>query len=155
MSAKCPTTVKRFQFYACLGACLLAGLLTGCGSGEPFSYVKVNGKVSYDDGTPIPAKRIQLIFITQTVQPVDAKTSPPQGKADVTSADGKFDVVTSHTYDDGLLAGKHKVMVIPKDETGRPVEGLVPKEYRELGTTPIEIDTANLPLEIKVKKPGK
>ncbi|HEV2973007.1 MAG TPA: hypothetical protein VGY55_23780 [Pirellulales bacterium] len=154
MLLNCPTTVHRFHFSLCLIACLLVGSLVGCGgSGDPFAYVKVNGKVTYDDGTPIPAKRITLFFITESAQPVDAKTYPPQGKADVMAADGKFDVVTSHTYDDGLLPGKHKVLVIPKDDTGRPVEGFVPKEYRELATTPVEVDTANLPLEIKVKKP--
>ncbi|HEV3415599.1 MAG TPA: hypothetical protein VG056_02250, partial [Pirellulales bacterium] len=63
----------RFRVALCLCGCFLAGSLAGCGSGEPFSYVKVNGKVSYTDGTPIPAK-IKLTFIAVNPPTVDQAT---------------------------------------------------------------------------------
>ena len=59
----------------------LAGLLgllliAGCGgSKDPFSYVKVKGKVTYADGSLIPAQRIKLTFNSE-LPPLDAKTYP-------------------------------------------------------------------------------
>jgi hypothetical protein len=46
------------------------------------------------------------------------------------------------------------VIVNPTDERGRPLDGVVPPEYRDIKTTPIEVDTANQPFVIKVKKPA-
>ena len=43
---------------ACGGLCPLAG----CGEKDPFSYQKVSGKVTYEDGSLIPVPAIQLTF---------------------------------------------------------------------------------------------
>jgi hypothetical protein len=155
MSLNYPTSVKCFQISVGLFACLLLGSLTGCGgSADPFSYVKVNGKVSYDDGTPIPADALKLIFIAENPPTVDAKTFARPASC-APKADGSFDVVTSHTYDDGLLPGKHKVTVRAFDKADKPMPGLIPPEYNDPAKTPIEVDTASLPFAIKVKKPAK
>jgi hypothetical protein len=50
--------VRRLVANYCLVLILLCGAfflvsLTGCGSGEPFGYVNVPGKISYDDGRAI------------------------------------------------------------------------------------------------------
>ena len=116
------------------------------------SYVKVNGKVSYTDGTPIKATEIKLIFIPETLPTVDEQTHARAATAYL-KPDGTFDAVTSHTLDDGLLPGKHKVLIFITDGRNQRIDGLVPAEYRDPAKTPIEVDTANLPMEIKVKKP--
>ncbi len=135
----------------------LAGLLgllliTGCGgTKDPFSYVKVKGKVTYADGSLIPAQRITLTFNSES-PPLDAKTYPKPGVAEVNVADGTFDSETSHYAGDGLVPGKHKVQVQTFDKNDHPVP-LVPARYRDPKLTPIEIDTAKGDIDIKVDKP--
>jgi hypothetical protein len=129
--------------------CLLIMLAwcVGCGSGSPFKYVRVSGKVTYEDGTPIPAG-CSLVFIAQDTAAV-GNAYPRPGRATV-DAEGKFDCVTSYKYGDGLVPGKHKVVIQTAAE--RDTKLVVPKEYAS-DNTPLIIDTADAPLEIKVPKP--
>ncbi len=132
----------------------LAGL-SGCGSGEKFSYVKVSGKVSYEDGSLIPADWMEIRFISQ-VPPPDAKTAPLRGIAEVDPKTGKFDVVTSHTYGDGLVPGEHKVLIQAvrgKFKTSSAVMDLVPPEYTDPEKTPLVVNTNQSPFDLKVRKP--
>lgn len=126
--------------------CLLT--LSGCWSGEPFKYVKVHGKVSYEDGSLIPAGRLDLIFFRQDNTP-KGKDWPRPGVAYVDIASGKFDSVTSHMVGDGLVPGKYKVVLGP----GPLSPSVAPLEYGDMNRTPLEVDTANLPFELKVRKP--
>ena len=149
-------TCHCFVMFSAAAAFFLVSL-AGCGSGEPFGYVSVPGKVTYDDGTRIEAPHLKLVFIpVNPPQSPDPKMSAPKAKVDVHSADGTFpaDEVTSHNFGDGLLPGKHKVQIIPYDDKDQILPGLVPQEYRDAKTTPVEVDTANGELIIKVKKPA-
>ena len=137
-----------------LGVVGLAAFLTlgGCGgSSEPFSLVKTHGKVTYADGSLIPAERIKLIFISET-PPIDPKTFPRPGNAEVNVADGTFDTITTHYAGDGLVAGKHKVQVMTMDKNDQPTR-LVPPKYGDPKQTPLEIDTASGEIKILVEKP--
>lgn len=128
----------------------IAGLLCiGCGPSSPFDYVKVNGTILYDDGTPIPASAIRLQFAAQDAPPVEG-AHPRPAVANVNSK-GEFDCVTSYKYGDGLIPGKHKVAV--QQATGKSGELLVPKEFTSIATTPLLVDTDDAPLEMKVPKP--
>ena len=129
----------------------LAGL-SGCGSGDPFPYVKVSGKVSYDDGSLIPADRIVVQFVPQ-VPPLDPKTVPPYGLAEVDPKTGRFNVVTSHNYGDGLVRGEHKVVIQTIDKRDHPM-GLVPREYTQAKKTPLVVNTNQSPFDLKVRKPA-
>jgi hypothetical protein len=120
----------------------------GCGSGGPFKYVRVSGKVTYEDGSPIPGG-CRLMFSSQDVAPVE-NAYPRPGMANV-DANGNFDCVTSYKYGDGLVPGKHKVAIQAANE--RDGKLVVPKEYASTETTPLVIDTADSPLDIKVPKP--
>ncbi len=126
-----------------LFVCLLSA---GCGSSDPFDYIKASGKISYEDGTPIPGG-LRLVFVSQDVAAV-GNAHPRQGMANA-DANGNFDSVTSHKFGDGLVPGKHKVFVAA-EQGSKP---RVPKEYMSELTTPLIVDTANLPLDIKVPKP--
>ncbi|MCA9266853.1 MAG: hypothetical protein KDA41_00205, partial [Planctomycetales bacterium] len=77
----------------------LAIALAGC-SREPFAYVPASGSVTYEDGSLIPAERIVVTFIPQ-VDETNEKIHPPSAVAEVNTADGTFDVVTSHRHGDG------------------------------------------------------
>ncbi len=130
--------------------------MTGCGGGEPFQYVPVSGKVTYDDGSLIPAKKLEVQFIPQSATAPDKKTSPRPGVADVDTATGEFKSATSHTYGDGLIPGEQKVVLRAYNELQQPVTGLFPPEYGDLDKTPLKANTADpKSFELKVPKPAK
>ena len=145
------------MMWRCSPSCLLRFLSAailflvvnlGCGSNGPFKYVAVSGKVTYDDGSPIPGG-CRLMFNSIDVAPV-GNAYPRPGMANV-DANGNFDCVTSYKYGDGLVRGKHKVAIQAANE--RDGKLVVPKEYASTEMTPMEIDTADSPLDIKVPKP--
>lgn len=135
---------------------LLAALAVGGCSGNPYSFVPASGSVTYEDGTPIPAPRVHLVFIPlDPPSSGDLKINPPRGNTDVENAkDGSFTAVSSRGAGDGLLPGKHKVLIMPQGERGRLLEGYVPPEYSDPDKTPVKVDTAEQPFKIKVKKPA-
>jgi hypothetical protein len=131
--------------------CLL--LLASCGTGDPFAYVQVSGKVMYEDGSRIPVDQLILTFIPQGA-PLDEKTYPRPGVAVVDSATGEFHNVTSHKVNDGLVRGKHKVTLSGANHS--PLgPNVVPPEYNDPETTPLVVDTAEQPFVLKVRKPSQ
>jgi hypothetical protein len=132
-----------------LAVLALAAAAGGCGDGDPFDYVPVSGRLTYDDGTPIPASGIRIGFTVQDVAPIDGKY--PRPAEAVVDAEGNFANCTSVKYGDGLLPGKHKAAIYyATDAKGKL---LIPKEYAHAATTPLVISTETLPLEIKVPRP--
>ena len=125
-------------------------VMTGCGSDEPFDYVKVSGTVKYEDGSLIPAEAMEVTFYPQA-EPKDSKTHPRPGTAVVNVADGTFSDVTSHKPNDGVVPGMQKVTVQTFDANHEPTN-LLPAEFNNVNTTPLEYDTANTPFTITVKK---
>lgn len=125
-------------------------LLTGC-SHEPFALTQVSGKVSYEDGSLIPLDLLALTFTSQA-PPIDAKTHPRPAMAAVDKATGAFQTVTTHKFNDGLALGKHKVTLTMLGGGTVPAS-LVPVEYLDPAKTPLEVDTANAPFELKIRKP--
>jgi hypothetical protein len=140
--------MNRVVYIAAVAAVAFAG---GCGSDTPWSPIDVTGKVTYEDGSLIPVQSMKLYFAPQT-PPQDKKTFPRQGSVGVNVADGSFSHVTTYQYGDGLIPGKHKVIVVAYDG-GRDLSPKVPRIYSSVTSTPLEIDTANLPIEIKIRKP--
>ena len=132
-------------------ASALLVLQTGCNSENPFEQVQVAGTVTYEDGSMIPGEYVELQFLPQA-PPLDERTHPRPGRAAVRTSDGSFDTVTSHKYGDGIAAGKHKVLVFSFDAQRRPT-GTVPREYTQASTTPLEVDTAQAPFRLTIKKP--
>ena len=128
---------------------LLLLLLAGCGGGDPFSYAQVSGKVTYEDGSLIPYG-LTLMFYPQS-EPLDPKTHPRVGTAQVDQKTGEFSSATSYQPNDGLVRGKHKVTII--STAGMIPPEIVPPEYTDLTRTPLEVDTAQQPFHLKVRKP--
>jgi len=132
-----------FPAIFCLTICL------GCGSNAPFDYVPVAGKLTYEDGSLIPASGIVLEFMTLDVGP--NKESHPRPGSSKLNKQGEFTCATSYKYGDGLVPGKHKVAIYyATDKKGKL---LIPKEYTHIATTPLTIDTGETPFDIKVPKP--
>lgn len=134
-----------------VAAAMLLLALAGCG-GEPFRYTQASGKVTYDDGSLIPAHRLEVTFLPQAEQAGAAQPRPAVAEVDVKS--GAFNEVTSHKFGDGMLPGRHKVLVKALDNRGSPTD-LVPAEYRDPKKTPLEVDTKNSPFDLKVARPGR
>jgi hypothetical protein len=131
-----------------LFAVLLCCVCVGCGPRSPFSYVKSRGKITYEDGSVIPAG-IRLNFAAMDAPEVPG-AHPRPGLANV-NPQGEFDCVTSYKYGDGLISGKHKVSIDQAvDSKGKL---LVPREFTSIATTPLVVDTNAMPFEIKVPKP--
>jgi hypothetical protein len=141
----------KIQFARCL-ACLTACLLSiGCNrSADPFSYIHVSGKVCYEDGTLLPMG----VFVT--FYPIggslDQKTHPRPGQTTTEKETGTLGVVTSNHYDDGLVPGRYKVTLTGVNNMPLPPKVAAP-EYSDLSKTPLEVDTAKQPFEIRVRKP--
>lgn len=136
---------------ACWVACLFLGgvVSTGCGSGSPFDYIKVEGVVQYEDGTPIPfVGETRLVFESQA--PPLGEAIHPRPAIAYAAEDGSFSSVTSYKYGDGLVRGEHKVILSATDVAG---SDLIPREYSDIKTTPLLVDTGDSPLLIKVRKP--
>lgn len=133
----------RNSFASIICLCLA---LPGCGSSGPFDYVKASGTVKFDDGEPLTVGRV---IFQPLAQPV-GDAAPRAGVGDLSDS-GAFNSVTSYKPGDGLVPGQHKVAIMyAVDENG---ESLVPKEYTSIGTTPLTVDTANLPFEITIPRP--
>jgi hypothetical protein len=133
---------------------LLAPLLLSFGcSHEPFAMAPVSGKVTYEDGSLVPIELLCVVFTSQS-EPVDSKTHPRPATASVDKATGAIHSVTTHKFNDGLVRGKHKV-TFGILGGGVPPASLVPPEYIDPARTPLEVDTASQPFELKVRKPTK
>ena len=143
---------RRLRLFIILHSTFLILVLAGCGSPEPFELVKVSGRITYEDGTLIPTEGnyVRLTFYSQA-PPLDAKTHPRPGTAEVDLLDGTFTCATTHRWGDGLTAGKHKVVVSTTVLQQLP-KG-VPPEYNDPNRTPLEVDTAQQPFELKIRKP--
>jgi hypothetical protein len=129
-----------------LTSCLVC---VGCGPRSPYEYVEASGQIAYEDGTAIPSGGIRLLFSAMDAPSVEG-AHPRPGVAEVNEK-GEFTCVTSYKYGDGLVPGRHKVAVQEvKDKQGRL---LVPKEFTNIATTPLTIDTSEAPFDIKVPKP--
>lgn len=126
-----------------------AALSAGCGAKNPYDTLPVQGKICFRDGTLIPAARIDLQFISQQ-PPRDAKTHARPGVALVNLADGSF-VISTYSYNDGLIPGRHKAIVSAYDENRRPLK-IVSGKYSSVETTPLEIDAKAGSLEILIDR---
>jgi len=124
-------------------------ILAGCGQDGPYEYMPVRGRLTYEDGSSIPAGGILLQFKAIDAKPVgEMVPRPAQAQLD---ADGVFTAATSYRYGDGLIPGKHKVAI--QYATDAKGNLLVPREYASLGSTPLIVDTGDGNIEIKVPRP--
>ena len=117
---------------------LVAGGL-GYGEVEPYDLIAVTGRVTFDDGTLIPVGRITVVFISQA-EPIDPKTHPRPGHAEVDVTDGTFSRATTHRFNDGLITGRHLVQAYSYNGDGKEVSlAIVPSEI-EVGDDATRLD---------------
>jgi hypothetical protein len=134
----------------CLAFAVALATFSGCGYSPPYSCVKVSGKVTYEDGSLIPSPGIRLVFIPQ-VAPIDARTPPHKGNAEVNVKTGEFDSAWTFEPKDGIIAGESKVEVLCT--SGASLLKLVPPEYSDPDKTPLRVNTSNPHFVLTVPKP--
>lgn len=131
-------------------AAFVSRLFSG-GNDGPFVYRPVSGTVAYEDGRVIPAGALTLTFISMT-PPHSPRIHPRPGIASVDPKTGAFQSATSHKPGDGLVRGMHKVLI--SGDNRRPLpEDVVPPEYTDFKTTPLQVDTEAGPFRLKVRRP--
>jgi hypothetical protein len=143
-------TQMTFRFEL-LAAAALSLAHAGCsGSGSPFESVPVSGKVTYEDGSPIPVPGMTLFF--HSMEPPRDGMHPRPATVGV-GADGTFKDITTYKPADGLVLGKHKVSLVA--QKGEKLTNQIPMEYALPDKTPlvVEITESGQFLEIKVPKP--
>jgi hypothetical protein len=127
-------------------------LVAGC-KRQPYGCVPVSGKLTYEDGSVIPADKIRIKFFP-LVPVIDPKSPPRFGAALVDPKTGNFDSAMTFQPKDGLIAGEHKVVIECFSGAGRELRrDLFPPEYCDSQKTPLKVDTSKLPFELKVPKP--
>jgi hypothetical protein len=141
------TTTSTF----CLASALALAAVSGCGSSNPYPVTKVSGKITYEDGSLIPADRMRLIFVPQTPT-VDPKTPPHKGTAEVIVKTGEVKFVNTFGFQDGIIKGEHRVFVQCIFEGSKPRK-LVPDEYADAEKTPLRVQSSDTPFDLKVAKP--
>lgn len=135
-----------------IGVAVLVSL-PGCGEREPFELVRASGRACYEDGTVLPVRNLTLNFHPQS-PPKDRKTFPRTGSAVVDPQTGGFSSITSHRQDDGLVKGKHKVTLHAPGRLPLPAE-VASDIYSDSQRTPLEVDTAARPFDLRVVRPTK
>ena len=130
-----------------LASALALAAVSGCGSSDPYPVEKVSGKITYEDGSLIPASPLRLIFVAQ-VPTVDPKTPPKNGVAVVNVKTGEFSSVNTYGSKDGIIKGEHKVFVqcIVNNIQSRT---LVPTEYSDANKTPLKVKSSDSPFTFR------
>ena len=119
----------------------------GC-SREPFELVPASGRLTYEDGTPLPTQGGLRIVFAPTAPPVNGDMYPPRGTA-YPDENGNFASVST-SRPGGMVRGEQKVAILYQDVDSKR---FVPKEYTSPKTTPLIVNTDDAPFEIKVPRP--
>lgn len=120
----------------------------GC-SNEPFKMKRVSGRITYEDGTPLPTDGVLRLTFYSDQSAVDGKFHPRPGSA-MPNAEGYFTEAITRRPGDGLVTGTHQVTI---GYMGRDTKGIVPDEYTIKGKSPLSVDTSEQPFELRVPRP--
>lgn len=119
----------------------------GC-SREPFELVQASGRLTYEDGTPLPTKGGLRIVFAPTAPPINGEMFPPRGTA-YPDDNGDFASVST-SRPGGMVRGEQKVAIMYQDVDSKR---FVPMEYTSPKTTPLVVNTDDAPFDIKVPRP--
>jgi hypothetical protein len=134
-------------YRCCVGAISLTIFAVGC-SRSPFTFVPASGKITYEDGTPLPTEGGLRVIFVSTAAPREDGTRAPQAAA-FPDARGEFSRVSSTRSEGGMATGEYKVAIMYE---GTDAKRFVPRDYISPKTTPLVVHTDNLPFDIKVPK---
>jgi hypothetical protein len=106
---------------------MVSGSISGCGREHPFDMEQVSGE----------------------------QVHPKAATSVVDPADGSFGKLSTFRYGDGVVGGRHKVLLVAVagGGAGANQKPLIPSEYGELDKTPLEVDTADSPFKFVIPRP--
>lgn len=136
--------IRRTTGLAAAAVFAAACLATGCG-GSKNPIVPVEGKIGFDDGTPLPTgSRLVL-------NPSEGGTQSASGATDP-SGGFKLKHATGTT---GAEVGKYTVSLLPPEGDGGDFLKKVPKEYADGSSLVAEVKEGMAPLTLKVPRAKK
>ena len=148
-------TDRRFGLLGFASAAVVLAALAapGCGGGSPYKILPVTGKLTYSDGSLIPADQIRVTFVPQA-EAIDQKTHARHGIAYLDEETGEFTSMTTSKYGDGATVGKNKVQIIGTDENGQPSKA-IPRKYADPATSGLEVEVGpgKTHFELTIDKP--
>jgi len=136
------------------GAVVLAAVIApGCGGGSPYEIMPVTGKLTYSDGSLVPADQIRVTFVPQA-EAIDQKTNARPGIAYLDEETGEFTSMTTSKYGDGATVGKNKVQIIGTDENRQPSKA-IPRKYADPATSDLEVEVGpgKTHFELRIDRP--
>lgn len=134
-------------YRCCAGTIALTIFAVGC-SRSPFTFVPASGRITYEDGTPLPTEGGLRVIFVSTAAPREDGTRAPQAAAFPDSR-GEFSKVSSTRPEGGMATGEYKVAIMYE---GADAKRFVPRDYISPKTTPLVVHTDSLPFDIKVPK---
>ncbi len=125
-------------------------IFAGCsGQDNPFHMAQVSGKITYAGGAPIDAAVVTVFLVPQNVPPVGNKY--PRPAQTQLLPDGRMSDFSTVAHNDGVLVGRHKVMLRANNSDHTLCPMAVAKKYLDAATTPLEVEvTANGPNEYEL-----
>jgi hypothetical protein len=127
------------QLTARLAALLCAALLaTGCAEENPFSTAPISGRITYEDGASIAASVVTVHFVPDVI---DEKHAPPGGAT--LGPDGSFAAASTFAREDGIVVGKHRLVLEATNGDFTPATGALPEIYTDPARTPLSIEVTS------------
>ena len=123
-----------------LVAILVALAPCGCKRVAQAPTIPVSGKVTYEDGSLVPANQIELRFLTQP-ELAQEKDYPAAATARVDTRDGTFKEMTTWQHGDGVIAGQYAVEAIRYGDEENP-GGYEARSYRGERVWPAKVTVA-------------
>ena len=118
--------------------------ILGCGDGLP-NRVPVSGHAFFD-GKPLEGGAVGIY-------------TPGQRASSATIGPGGAFTVSTFSTNDGLMPGKHQVVVVWKEDVGsNAIRWMIPKKYADPETSGLEINITGPTSDIKLEltsEPGK
>jgi len=123
-------------------ALLLGAIVAHC-MAAPTSpaLAPVSGKVTYEDGGPVPGARIQIVFLPLVPEGQTSDRDRPS-IADVDVETGEFKFTSTYEEKDGTTVGMHRVMVTVLGPDGE-LNGAVSRVFSNPKTSPLKIEIEN------------
>lgn len=121
---------------------LLSLLVSGCGPDPRFPIVSAQGKLTFEDGSPLPNGTRVVLNPTEGKVGHSTATADPEGMFTLKHASGRS----------GAEIGIYTVVLQPPVGDDGTFVKLVPKEYYGEGAFSVEVKEAMPPIELKVKK---
>ena len=151
MKTMCPSQLRLFilPFLAALVAFQL-----GCGESGPRTF-KVQGKVTYPDGSPVTAGTVEFELIDK-----DAFRGRRVNASGMIGPDGGYYLSTQQDGD-GAWPGKHRAIVLDKNpdiEIGQRWQPAIAQRYRSYDESGLEFEVKDQEvnqIDIQVTRPGR